>query len=71
MSANLMPCSHCRCPRVSFRKKSGRVGITRTSFYRETVKCQQCNIEVTAGTPGNAVALWNRAALALAPQVQA
>lgn len=55
------PCAHCNAPNPSVYKKSGRVGITRTAFYRETIKCGECRIEVTAGTPGNAVKFWNRA----------
>lgn len=53
-------CSHCGKAGPSVRRKSGKVGITRTSFYRETITCNHCNIEVVARTPGNAVALWNR-----------
>jgi len=54
------PCSHCGTSGPSVRRKSGRVGITRTSFYRETILCKHCKVEVSAGTPGNAVAFWNR-----------
>lgn len=63
MSLILSPCSHCNAPNPIVSKKSGRAGrISKTPFYRETITCRQCKISVTAGTPGNAAAFWNRSA---------
>lgn len=56
----LSACSHCNSPNPSLKTKKGAAGYSRTPFYRETITCRKCRIEVTARTPGNAVLQWNR-----------
>lgn len=68
MNFKLSPCSHCSAHNPSVIKKSGRARrISKTPFYRETITCKQCKISVTAGTPGNAAAFWNRSAVRPTP----
>lgn len=56
----LSACSHCTTPDPRLTTKKGTAGYSRTPYYRETITCRTCHVEVTARTPGNAVALWNR-----------
>lgn len=57
----LSACSHCNATGPSYKVKRGVAGrVSRTSWYRETIACQNCRVEITARTPGNAVLAWNR-----------
>lgn len=58
---HLNKCSHCHKDTARLTKEKGVAGrVTRTPWYRETVACSNCNLSVTAKTPGNAVEAWNR-----------
>lgn len=63
MHARLQSCSHCGHPNPSLTKRQGIAGrVTKTPYYQETVACKHCRLSVSAHTPGNAVAMWNRSA---------
>lgn len=52
MTNKLSPCSHCRSPHPSVKKQSGRVGVTKTSYYREIIRCKSCKVEDCGGLNG-------------------
>lgn len=59
MKYELKPCPFCGA-KARYEKRSGVVGITRSRWHRETVRCQSgCVITPEKKRPGLAVKVWN------------